>query len=226
MDALKNDMFLPHEGIPAGLPDAANWKFKPRLNLGTNLPKNWNCITGWGQVYADREQPCPDKDFPQARVQIKDLNVYIYQTDGTWKIIQQTKVVDGAAYREDFVEDINKPAEIRYEKEGISIQAGSGYNFHFFPKEKTMLHSKDIAGVFVSCRARLIGAEHYENPPKYMMSIGADYWRSLTAEWKSDYSNNSDVGIGRFKYVTPEWQCFTMHTFSQEEMKNIVFPEV
>ena len=56
------------------------------------------------------------------------------------------------------------------------------------------------------------------------MDVGGDYWRNLTAQWASDYSNNNDIAIGRFKKVTPEWQYLTMHTFTEEEAKNIVFP--
>ena len=222
---LENDMFLPHEGLPAGVPDYYDWKFGPRLGYGINTPKDWNAVVAWGQVYADQDQPNPDIDFPLARVHIKDLRLYIYQKDKTWKIIQDIRNPSGASYVEDFANDENKPANKLYEiNGGISIQAGSGYNFHFYPDVKNTLDINNIAGIFVVCKARLIGTENYDTLPKYLISIGGDYWRNITAVWKSDWSNNNDIGIGRFKYVTPEWKYFTMHTFSQEEVKNIIFP--
>jgi len=224
---LENDMFLPHEGLPAGIPDSYDWKFGPRLGYGINIPEDWNAVTAWGQVFADQDQPNPDIDFPLARVHIKDLQLYIYQEDGTWKIIQNIRNPSGASYVEDFANNENKPASIRNEEGGgISIQAGSGYNFHFYPDGKNTLDKNNIAGVFVVCKARLIGTENYDTLPKYLISIGGDYWRNLTAAWKSDWSNNNDIGIGRFKYVKPEWEYFTMHTFSQEEVKNVIFPVV
>jgi hypothetical protein len=222
---LENDMFLPHEGLPAGVPNSYDWKKMPRLGYGKNMPKDWNAITAWGQVYADEKQPNPDKDYPLVRVHIKDLQLYIYQKDGTWKIVQNVENPVGASYNENFIDDKNKLAEIRKEKEGgISIKAGSGYNFHFYPNGREIVNNNNIAGIFVVCKARLIGTKEGENYPKYLISIGGDYWRNLKAEWKSDFSNNNDIGIGRFKYVTPEWQYFIMHTFTKEEIKNIIFP--
>jgi hypothetical protein len=211
----ENDMFLPHEGIPAGVPNSYRWKYTPTVGYGANIPEGWNAVAAWGQVYADQDQPNPDKDFPLVRVHIKDLQLYIYQKDRTWKIIQNAENPVGALYTEDFVNNINIPARIRYEKEGgISIQAGSGFNFHFYPKERTVVDRNNIAGIFVVCKARLTGTENYKTLPKYLISIGGDYWRNLTALWKSDWSNNNDIGLGRFKYVTAQWQYFTMHTFS------------
>ena len=46
----------------------------------------------------------------------------------------------------------------------------------------------NIAGVFVVCKARLIGTENYATLPKYIMDVGGDYWRNLTVQWASDYS--------------------------------------
>jgi hypothetical protein len=222
---LENDMFLPHEGHPAGVPYSYNWRYRPRLGYGINIPENWNAIIAWGQVYADQNLPKPDENFPLVRVHIKDLQLYVYQNDGTWKILQDVQNPNGALYTEDFKDNVNKPAKIKYEKEGgISVQAGSGYNFHFYPDRKETVDRNNIAGIFVVCKARLIGTENHDILPKYLISIGGDYWRNLTAEWKSDWSNNNDIGIGRFKYITPEWQYFTMHTFSQEEVKKIKFP--
>ena len=74
---LENDMFLLHEGFPSGVPDYG-WKYWPRVVWGNNIPDGWNSILAWGQVYADQSLPNPDKDFPLVRVQIKDIQLYIY----------------------------------------------------------------------------------------------------------------------------------------------------
>jgi hypothetical protein len=46
----------------------------------------------------------------------------------------------------------------------------------------------------------------------------------MTVPHESNMINNNDIGIGRYKYVTPEWQYFTMHTFSKEEASKVIFP--
>jgi len=219
------DMFLPHQGVPHGVPNDYDWKFKPRLWAGLDIPAGWNAITAWGQFYADQNMPNPDKDFPLARVHLKDIQLYILRNNGKWDLIQDEQNPIGSLYLEDFATDDHKPADIKKESGGgISTKAGSGYNFHFYPVYFAEIDRNNIKGVLVVCKARLIGIENYDTLPKYLLNVGGDYWRSLNAEFTGLAENNKDIGIGRFKYVTPEWQYFTMHTFSEKEAENIVFP--
>jgi len=223
-DDLENDMFRAGEGKPSGVPDSYGWGLKPRVNYGNNIPDDWNAILAWGQVNADRDLTNPDKQFPLVRVHLKDIAIYIYRSDGTWELINSKMNPDGDLYDEKSTSNVHKPANPIEEKDGgISIQAGSGFFYHFWGARRT-LTNKDIKGVFVVCKARLIGTENYDTPPKYLISIGGDYWRSMSAVWASGQTNNDDIGIGRFKYITPEWKYFTMHTFKQNELKNIKFP--
>jgi len=30
----------------------------------------------------------------------------------------------------------------------------------------------------------------------------------MTAQWAPDFSNNNDIGMGHFKYITTEWKTF------------------
>ena len=219
------DMFLPHEGIPAGVPDDYNWKTKPRLGAGTKVPAGWDAITAWGQFYADKSMPNPDKDFPLVRVHLKDLQLYILRNNGDWDLVQDVQTPSGYLYVEDFADNEHKRADIKKESGGgISTKAGSGYNFHFFPDDFGEIDRSNIKGVFIVCKARLIGTENYDILPKYLFNVGGDYWRNKDAEFAGLYENNVDIGIGRFKYVTPEWQYFIMHTFSIKDAKRIVLP--
>jgi len=221
---LENDMYLNHEGIPSGVPDYIGWKKKPASTYGNNIPDDWNAILAWGQVYADETLPNPDKQFPRIRVHIRDIQLYIYYGNGVWKLMQEDLYPDGHLYAESFANNENKQANIVKEKGGgISIQAGSGFNFHFW-SHRSLIEDRNIKGIFVVCKARLIGTQKYFKPSKYLICMGGDYWRNLTVQYESDYSNNNDIAIGRFKYVTPEWQYYTMHTFTKQEVKNIKFP--
>ena len=227
---LLGDMFLAHEGTPHGVPAEYGWQRRPARTYGINIPQGWDAVVAWGQVYAEASQPNPDVDFPQARVHLKDLQLYIYSKDSAWILVQDYQDPIGAMYTED-LEDYSperpydKPAEIRKEAGGgISVTAGSGYQFHFFTPKKDTIDPDDIGGVFVVCKARLIGTENYGELPKYLVNIGGDWYRSEAAEHTTDLANNNDIALGRFKYVTPEWQYFIMHTFSRERVKEIFFP--
>ena len=224
-----NDMFLPAEGRVHGLPDYITWQFFPRIGFGMQPRPGWNALLAWGQVYAGQNCPNPDADFPLVRVHIKDLQLFIYQKNGTWSqlIDADGKKIWGSAYVEDFENDEHKETEIRYETGGgISVKAGSGYNFHFGSGRVTIPNKNNIAGIFVVCKARLIGTENYSTLPEdlYFLNVGGDYWKDLNIGWAPDNVNNGDIAIGRFKRVTPAWQYFTMHTFPKEKIDSITLP--
>ena len=218
------DMFLPHEGLPAGVPDDYGWKKRPIIGAGANVPLGWNVITAWGTVYADQDLPDPDKKFSDIRVHVKDLRLYILRNNGKWDLIQDVKTPIGYWYLEDFDNDTHIDSDfIEEDGGGISVHAGSGFCFHFFPVFWEQIFRSNVKAILVVCQARLIGTENYDDPtPKYLIGVGADYWRSMNCEIIA--ANNWVVGIGRLKYITPEWQYFIMHTFSRKEANMFDLP--
>ena len=224
------DMFLPHEALPHGVPDGYGWKKKPVIEYGAKMPANFKKIIQWGQVYAEQSLPNPDKDFPNIRVHLRNMKIYIYQKDNTWKVLESNAGIGGAHYVENFSGDVNKPAVIHNEPGGgISAQAGSGFNFHFWGSMQNV-DPNNLKGCFVVCEARLIGVQGNQNP-KYILNVGADYWRDAGLPHSSVWTvpagapyNIAGLGMGRFKYVTTEWQYFSFHTFSESEMKSIKLP--
>ena len=224
---LFNDMFLPHEGPLSGVPKSFGWSTMPAVERGNNIPEGWNAVLAYGQIYADANNRNPNQDYKNVRVHIKDLQLYILKKNGIWQLIQNDERPQGAAYVENFANDENKPADERNEADGgISVTAGSGYNFHFWPHGRNTVDGNNIKGVFVVFKARLIGTENYPSLPGnlYLAEAGGDYWRNMTAKWAPNEENNVGIGMGRFKYVTAEWQYFIMHTFTKDEVKNLVFP--
>lgn len=215
-----NDMKLPHQGRPHGVPASYNWAKGPRVGMG-NRVQGFQAFIAWGQLYEAAE----GNTAVNTRVQIKGIRTYfLSKKDKKWYLVQRSKTVAGAAYREDFVDDIHKPANVRVEPDGsISVKAGKGYNFHFWANQgRIKINPHDIGGVITSVNARLV----LDNPQqiddrsqaKYLLSMGADYWTTLTAKW-DNWKTNADAGIGRFKYVTPEWQTFNMTTLSPAQLR-------
>lgn len=221
VDTIINDMLLPHEGKPHGVPESYSWGLAPRIGMGNN-PQSFRAMTAWGHVYEDSEGN-PAKN---TRVQIRNIQAYMLsRADGQWHLIQSSPLVKGAAYREDFAYNINVPANVRPEADGgISVKAGGGYNFHFWPSiGRIVISPEDIAGIFVTVQARL----SVDNPAqaddraqaRYLLGVGGDYWRSQKAVWFF-WKTNKDIAIGRFKYVTATWQAFNMTTLSADELRH------
>jgi hypothetical protein len=212
------DMIPPHEGKPHGV--NYDWASGPRIGMGNN-PKGFKALIAWGQLYEDSQ----GNPATNSRVQISNIKAYMLsKRDGKWHLLQRSRKVEGAAYREDYVGDINKPADIRYESDGsISVKAGQGYNFHFWsPTGRVQIDPNDVAGIFTTVQARLV----IDNPQKpddrskarYLLSMGGDYWLDLSAQW-DNWTTNGDIGIGKFKYVTTKWQAFNMTNLSPTEIR-------
>ena len=223
LELIADDMNLPHEGYPSGLPESMDWAHGPRLAYGNNPPLDWFAMTPWGQIYADSS----GNPATNTRFQIRNMQTwYLSKKDNTWKLWIKSSNIEGANYAEDFQNDVNIPADIENESDGGGISASlqPGYNFHFWPAEgRVTIDPTDIAGVWSSMESRLIVADETlpddRDAAKLMFSAGADYWLSLDAGW-DQWKTNGDIGIGRFRYLTKNWQAFNMHSLTAKQLKN------
>jgi hypothetical protein len=219
-----DDSTLPNAGTPSGVPSYLPWAQGPMKGYGNNIPSGWNAFTAWGQIYVQSGWNPPANS--NTRVQIRALDAwYLSKSTNQWILLQHADTVSGAAYVEDFANDASKPADVKNESGnggGISVTAGNGYNYHFWADRKVIADPSDIAGIYTKFESRLVlndpnGLDDRASS-QYLASDGADYWRSITAGWAADWSNNGSVGHGRFKFVTNDWQIFSMETLTPEQL--------
>ena len=220
LEDIIGDITLPHEGLPHGVPSSYDWSQKPRRGA-QQPPEDWTAAIAWGQLYEWIE----GNPATNTRVQIRDMEMlYLSKSDGQWHQLQKSLRVEGSAYREDFVDNINKPADSRTEPDGsMSVTAGDGYNFHYWPSAgRVEFPENDVEGCFVTVQCRLIlddpdGVDDRAEA-KYLMSVGGDWWESLTAVW-DQWTTNADMGIGRFRFVTPEWKGYNMISLPVDKVR-------
>lgn len=209
-----DDMRLPHAAAPHGVPSSFDWANGPRLGFG-NDPGEFTAFITWGQLYEAAE----GNPATNSRVHLRHLQAWLLDSErGEWRQLQYSLAVDGAAYREDFAGDISRPADIRFEDDGaISVTAGDGYNFHFWPAggQRVSIEPHRIGAIWVTMQARLVVDDRFaaddRAQARYLLGVGADYWLNETATW-DQWRTNGDVGIGRFRWVTRDWQWFNMTT--------------
>ena len=220
LEDIIGDITLPHEGLPHGVPDSYNWSKRPRKGA-QQPPEGWTAAIAWGQLYEWAE----GNPATNTRVQIRDLELfYLSTSDGQWRQLQKSLRVDGAAYIEDFIDDISKPADIRSEKDGsISVTAGGGYNFHFWPSSgRVEIPKDDVKACFITVQCRLIlddpNGPDDRDEAAYLMSVGGDWWESMSAVW-DNWTTNADMGIGRFRFVTNEWKGYNMISLPEEMVR-------
>lgn len=214
------DMTLPAETLPAGAP---GWAIRPRINYG-NDPRGFTGFTPWGQLY----NCATGNAQPTARVQLADLHAYIMsKATGLWIPIRSDNPVGGYLYREDFAENQHVDAnDAVVEGPSTTTDVPAGTTYHFVPRSaRVAINPADVGGVLVVMRARLrpYSFDYTTTPPCLTLSVGADYWRTPTADWDGT-NNNDDVGIGRFKRVTYAWRLFSMTTMSQAKLLSAPAP--
>ena len=213
LENIINDMTLPHEARPHGVPTSYNWSQRPREGYGVNMPEDWSAVLTWGQVYEAIE----GNPATNTRVQLRNMQLYYFsKSEQRWIELHNTRNIKGNAYVENFKNNVNKAADQRTESAsnggGISVTAGDGYNYHFWPGTgRATIDPDDIAIIYASCQARLIVGNTSKPDDRasarYVLSVGGDYWYGKTGAW-NDLKTNGDFAIGRFKYVTNEWQAF------------------
>lgn len=221
IEIIINDMKLPHEGFPHGVPTTYDWATNPRLGWGNNPPSDWFAMIPQGQVYADQNPVTASN----TRIQIKNIQAwYLSKSDNQWKNWEQTSNITGAFFVEDFQDNINQPVSIRSEDTGgISVKLIEGFNFHFWSNEnRVTINPIDINGIWISLEGRLIldnlnGVDDRDKA-NFLCNTGGDYWKNLTVEW-DNFESSDDIGIGRFKYLSTQWKTFNMHSLTEEQLR-------
>ena len=231
--------------IPADWPIGFPHTNREIWNAPIIFPQTYERNTAWGQIYAADSERNPQILRPNVRVHLRDFYLYLITFDNEWILLQngsQTGIgnlpgngIGGLNYYEDFHDNHEEDVFGRFPEEGggYSIQAGGGWNFHFWPIGQAFLenHYGNIKGFFAICYARLVieaGKEDAitnEDERLYIMSLGADFWgpnRPLTKE-KED--PNPSVGGSCHKYITRDWQPFVFHTFTPHQVAGLRFPE-
>ena len=220
LEQVRTDMALPHEGVPRGVPDGVGWRLRPRVGYGNEPPEGWTAMITWGQVYAEAGTAPP----PNVRVQVKGLRAWVLsRRTGAWERWQASDAVAGANYAESFADDANVPADLRAEAEGVSATVRPGTNFHFWVDgPRPTIDGDDIAAVWAAVDGRLVlddpAGPDRRDGARLLLGAGADYWESPTAVW-DQWTTNGDVAIGRFRFLTRDWQTFNAHTMSDSLLR-------
>jgi hypothetical protein len=213
---LKRDMTGKHQGRMHGVPASYNWAKHPRVGVGNRPERHgYHAVSAWGQVYEDIH----GSPARNVRVECRDISLWVLSAStGRWRRCNASKAVNGANYVEDFSGNASKPADLRHEANGaVSATLGGGYNFHLYSiRQRALIDPGDVAGVVSLYSARVImddpsGVDE-RHLARYLASAGADYW--LDRYVGAGPGTVADVGIGKARYLTPDWMTLTMSTLS------------
>ncbi len=219
---LNRDMLEPHAGPLDGVPASYDWGQRPRVGMGSN-PGTHTAATAWGQLYSS------NNPATNSAVEIGNLRLLALTADGAWHTLQSTNPegstgIDGSYYEASFAGNVQSPLQPRGGPGGTLIALPTrGWNFHMYPQGRALL-PQNLVGIVSSFDARLVvadpGRPDDRAQARMLAGAGGDYWKDLTAPWASDYSNHADFAIGRLGLVTPQWQTFTAHTLTGQQIES------
>ncbi|MFN0091913.1 MAG: hypothetical protein ACKVWR_16860 [Acidimicrobiales bacterium] len=211
-----SDMQGNNEARYHGVPDGWSWALTPDLSADANEARNYRAITGYGIVYETAE----GNPATNTRVHLRDMQTWVLsRSTGTWRQVQRSTDVEGDAFLETFAGNNSVAADVRREPDGgVSVTAGGGRNFHFWPSTgRGAIDPGDLAGMWITFKARLVTAD--ANRPddrasaRYVAAAGADYWEDVQS------GSNRGIGQGKGKLVTSEWRDFNFHSLTAEQMR-------
>jgi hypothetical protein len=212
-----NEMKRPHEAKPYGVPDSYSWQAQPRIEAGNQRPHGFRAVTAWGQIFrAGGAAPVSHS------VSLRNLRMYVVLPSGKLQLIQTSSSLDGAQFNPDYRGNANTVAKIiRDADEKTTVMTDPFSAFHFWPSSGRVDFEFDtVRGIVVAIEAK-INTDEGQSAEKVnhslILSVGADYWLSLDSPW-DNYRTNIGVGIGRFRYIGTDWECFTMTTLSKREI--------
>jgi hypothetical protein len=225
IETVIDDMKLPHESKPHGVPDSYDWSRGPTSHnfeeVDPSLLNKYHALDAWGQVYAAANGN-PSKN---TRVQIRNIKAYVLsRRDKKWHLAQSYQTVIGASWREDFVMEVNKPADIREERDGggISVMVDKGFNFHFFTPQRAPFDPHDAMGIFTTVEARLVAHDSTRpddrDQARLLLNMGCDLWEGLDNKLPRGQAAPA-AGKGRFRLLSKNWQHFYMITLTDSQIR-------
>jgi hypothetical protein len=218
---LAHDMVGKHAGRMHGVPLTYNWAKHPRVGVGNHPDRHgFHAVSAWGQIYEDAK----GSPARNVRVSCRDISLWLLsRRTGKWRRVNASKSINGANYVEDFVGNASKPAALRNEPHGaVSATLGGGYNFHFYAlNSRAAIDPNDIACVVSLYSVKVImddpAGPDERHLARYLASAGADYW--LDEHVGAAPGTSADVGIGKARYLGPDWLTLTMSTLPLRKLE-------
>jgi hypothetical protein len=214
--AIEQNTRQKNQAVPAGVPRGWSWyNGKSGLQAAARPPLGFSAVTGWGIVYPEAGHPTSILD---ANVFVRDFVTFLHLASGGWMEVQnQVKdPIDGAHFMADFTRNQNVPWTLRSSPDGSIVfdAPKMGHNDHFWPERRGTFGSEPIDGVFVSAGIKT-------DAPGAMLvaALGADWWRSATAEYENGFKNNPGIGQSNFVRLTTRWQILFFYSLNTEQFK-------
>lgn len=211
------------EGRPAGVPASYAWYnglYKP---AGYSAPpSDFTSVTGWGQVY--QEAGAPAYTNPNASVEVANARTYVHlRATGEWVLVQDqaTNRIAGAHFVADFSGNSAIAMSVNTLSNGTSVLGTppAGYNDHFWSSSRGVFSAGAVDAVYVQMDMRVT------DPNLHLIAnIGADWWRSPSAGYASNMTNNPGAGMSNWVGLSTQWSTLGFYSSSTAQFQGDLPP--
>ena len=206
----------PHEALPLGPPSSYDWAVGPKVGKWNSPPFGFLAATGWGQAFYIKNGAIQRP----VSLHIRNFQTFICTITSQgeeWTSTQNGKL-EGRQFHADFRDNANSiPSKLLQTDAELDVSFEVGKAFHFWPLSgRFALPADAICGWLVVLQAR----HDHQDAGAMVISLGADYWSTLTAPW-DNYKTNKDVAIGRMRIVGENWKWIGLTTASVSSLKTL-----
>ncbi|MBH5372008.1 Ig-like domain-containing protein [Bradyrhizobium glycinis] len=209
-ELIKQNTLGQSEGYPAGVPQSYNWYKGWNPDGQLTPPAGFTAVEGWGQVYTEQGAPAS----PNADIELANAKTYVHiKETGQWLLVQdQSKLgIAGGHFVTDFTGNSGYPMTVTSLQSGaVSFDAPpAGYNDHFWQTARGTYTAGTVDGVYVQMDMRTTDPN-----AKLVGMVGVDWWRSSTAPYLADHSNNPGVGGSNWVELSTQWKTIGYYSMS------------
>ncbi|MGZ3818452.1 MAG: DUF4082 domain-containing protein [Bdellovibrio sp.] len=232
VQTLLNDMGLPNDSdvlVVPGPPSAsitmglmrgdavASWvpQLNPQVSYLCNANTYWYQANPWFVINAG----VGNKDGSTYIEFRNAITYYLMKSTGKWKAVyqpmDQTWAYNWNGYN--VSTKVQPDGHTSYLIPGNTDQYIHGGNGGKFPED----NPADVIAIHHQFEARLVmdPASYNQNYTRRLIQVGLDL---IPYEWPSSMSYTIAAGSSRSKFVTPQWQVFSMTTVQPSNTRNIV----
>jgi hypothetical protein len=211
------------EGRPAGVPASYAWYTGLYKPVGYSAPPSgFTSVTGWGQVY--QQAGAPAYSNLGASVEVANARTYVHlRATGEWVLVQDqatNRIVGGH-----FVADFSGNSAIAMRVNTLSGGAAAlgtppaGYNDHFWQSSRGVFAAGSVDAVYVQMDMRVT------DPNLHLIAnVGADWWRTPSAGYVQDFSNNPGAGMSNWVELSTQWSTLGFYSTSTAQFQGDLPP--
>ncbi len=194
-----------------------DWYYGWRPGNGPNPPAGFSAQVGWYELFTNRSKPPGPHNWGVAVLRIIELE----ERNNKWIILRDTtdpKKLGIGMRIGSYTPQKSLPIETRTRNGRFEIKMpDEGGNFHGFP-EQMSINGSGATNRLVLTKIGMVvwdenkpddRAQAIRDGKAAVCHVGLDYWRYVGAPFKTDFSNNSDMGIGRSRVIgtieAPSW---------------------